>query len=721
MEHRYLLCRFLVLCLVISLILFLNSQLEQGQVRITKLNESRLIFNDHNSWNVKINSLIDMNIEADVTISMEYLSQFQQQQQTIYKARTYFIMKMNNLFIIIWKMSSMNKNSKEYLYLEALNWKYERISYEWNITNQRIISIPSILSIDQLTLTKDNNNQLNSHVIINQHGQPIFILNSIEKQQIKFFNLFTSHQSSLSIKNNLILNKTMNWIPLTINDQFYFIDSLKPFKFFNCHFNKSKCELSSKSERTLFFRDATQFVRYDETNYFLGIISLSVSCSDCSRMARPHLMILLNEFDRFQLIYLSEPLEFDRLPMLNPFSMSEQVNSTNYCYGIIREIIPELIINWDFPYNKLLFTLSINSKQTFLVSLNRIGIFVRSIINSQKTKYTNEQIISFGQFTASNYCSHLSQISKFKSNKSLIEKDKLRQIYVNDTIQSPTYPTFSLVSNTDRRNLIAWIDYDSINYGLIGRYLTEFNSMNRVHGLMIDAGGNHGMYSFYAAMFNQTVHVFEILPKYWIVIEESIRMNKQIGERIHVHKCGISDRFGQWNILPDDGTTRLTFQQNSTQNQIIEAFPLDEFIFQRVSLMKIDVESFEIRALKGAFRAIRLFGVGAILIEIAPSRWLWNNITLYDGITTLEYVTSIGYYSNYIILRHDSACPFANLSTVNEFTPISNLTMLNMTDGHRQITPYVYQFSHWTTIIALMNIHQWNCNFWLENHHRTNN
>ena len=77
-------------------------------------------------------------------------------------------------------MSSMNKNSKEYLYLEALNWKYERISYEWNITNQRIISIPSILSIDQLTLTKDNNNQLNSHVIINQHGQPIFILNSIE-------------------------------------------------------------------------------------------------------------------------------------------------------------------------------------------------------------------------------------------------------------------------------------------------------------------------------------------------------------------------------------------------------------------------------------------------------------------------------------------------------------------------------------------------------------
>ena len=222
-------------------------------------------------------------------------------------------------------------------------------------------------------------------------------------------------------------------------------------------------------------------------------------------------------------------------------------------------------------------------------------------------------------------------------------------------------------------------------------------------------------------MFNQTVHVFEILPKYWIVIEESIRMNKQIGERIHVHKCGISDRFGQWNILPDDGTTRLTFQQNSAQNQIIEAFPLDEFIFQRVSLMKIDVESFEIRALKGAFRAIRLFGVGAILIEIAPSRWLWNNITLYDGITTLEYVTSIGYYSNYIILRHDSACPFANLSTVNEFTPISNLTMLNMTDGHRQITPYVYQFSHWTTIITLMNIHQWNCNFWLENHHRTNN
>ena len=47
---------------------------------------------------------------------------------------------------------------------------------------------------------------------------------------------------------------------------------------------------------------------------------------------------------------------------------------------------------------------------------------------------------------------------------------------------------------------------------------------------------------------------------------------------------------------------------------------LDDFVCEEVSVMKIDVEGFEIRVLKGAERTIAIFGVGALLIEIASNR-----------------------------------------------------------------------------------------------------
>jgi hypothetical protein len=130
--------------------------------------------------------------------------------------------------------------------------------------------------------------------------------------------------------------------------------------------------------------------------------------------------------------------------------------------------------------------------------------------------------------------------------------------------------------------------------------------------------------------------------------------------------------------------------------------------------MKIDVEGFEIRALKGAFRAIQFFGVGAILIEITPFRWSWNNVRTEEGISVLEYVTSIGHYLSYIIARNDALCPVSKISNITGMIEIKNLTMMNMTDGHLEIAPQIYQFIGWTTIIIHMKHNDWGCNFWLE-------
>jgi hypothetical protein len=141
---------------------------------------------------------------------------------------------------------------------------------------------------------------------------------------------------------------------------------------------------------------------------------------------------------------------------------------------------------------------------------------------------------------------------------------------------------------------------------------------------------------------------------------------------------------------------------------------MDNFVFEKVSVMKIDVEGFEIRALKGAIQIIRQWGVGAILIEIAAKRWSWNNITLDEGIFVLEQVTPLGKYLPYVITRNDGGCPASHISKLHGIIEITNLSMINMQNGKYEIAPQIFRLTEWTTLMIHMQDHDWSCNFWLE-------
>jgi FkbM family methyltransferase len=314
-----------------------------------------------------------------------------------------------------------------------------------------------------------------------------------------------------------------------------------------------------------------------------------------------------------------------------------------------------------------------------------------------------------------------------KKNKFIFEKLKTNEQYskkniIKNVIDIPTYPKFRVVSNTESEVLSSWIKSDFINFGLIGRYLMEYESAhdNQPPGthLMIDAGGNHGTYGLYSASLNQSVFVFEVLPDYWILIEESIRINLNFSERMILYPFGVSDEYRIWEIIAGEGLTRLDFikhdQKSLNDLTIIQAYPLDDFIFQKVSVMKIDVEGFEIRALKGAIRLIRTLSVGAILIKIAANRWSWNNITLDEGIFVLEQIASMGNYSPYIITRNNTTCPESKISKINGLIQIKNLSMINMKNGKFKIAPQIFRLNAWTKIIVDMKNNDWSCNFWLE-------
>jgi FkbM family methyltransferase len=242
--------------------------------------------------------------------------------------------------------------------------------------------------------------------------------------------------------------------------------------------------------------------------------------------------------------------------------------------------------------------------------------------------------------------------------------------------------------------------------------------------LMVDAGGNHGTYALYSAALNQSVLVFEILSDYWIIIQESIRINPKFNERMILYPFGVSDEYQEWKILSQAETSRLDFMKSKISKThdekswnnltIAHAYPLDDFIFQKVSVMKIDVEGFEIRALKGAIEIIRHWGVGAILIEIVPKRWSWNNITIEEGISVLEQVTSIGNYVSYVIARNDESCPVSQISKLNGIIETKTLSMINMQNGIYEVAPQIFRLTEWSTIMMHMKGNDWSCNFWLE-------
>ncbi|CAF4206723.1 unnamed protein product [Rotaria magnacalcarata] len=323
------------------------------------------------------------------------------------------------------------------------------------------------------------------------------------------------------------------------------------------------------------------------------------------------------------------------------------------------------------------------------------------------------------------------------AESSLVDEQNNEKALIKTVINSPTYPTFRVATNAEGTVLNSRIESDYVNFGVIGRYLKEYESASGIPAkgtnIMIDAGGNHGTYGLYAASLNQSVHIFEVLADYVHVIQESIRINVDIGKLISLHPFGVSDVRGVWKVFPEGGLTRLEFLppkspeiliQEKLQNQastlklrdvkLIQVYPLDDFIFRKVSLMKIDVEGFEIRALKGSSRAIRMFGVGAVLIEIASTRWIRNNITIDEGIAVLKHVTFIGNYVPYIIARNDIECPVTQISQVQGLKDVKNLLMIDMKNGSLRAAPQIFRLNNWETIILHMQLNAWSCNFWLE-------
>jgi len=75
-------------------------------------------------------------------------------------------------------------------------------------------------------------------------------------------------------------------------------------------------------------------------------------------------------------------------------------------------------------------------------------------------------------------------------------------------------------------------------------------------------------------------------------------------------------------------------------------------------MVKVDVEGFEIRALRGMAKLIQEKRVGALFVEIGPARWARAGITLETGVAELQNMFLASHdYDMFLSMRGDAACP----------------------------------------------------------------
>jgi FkbM family methyltransferase len=133
-------------------------------------------------------------------------------------------------------------------------------------------------------------------------------------------------------------------------------------------------------------------------------------------------------------------------------------------------------------------------------------------------------------------------------------------------------------------------------------------------GILLDIGANIGWYSIVLAKESKlTVYAFEPHPFNFSMLKENIRINQL--EHIHAFPYAIADREGRMKLhiykSYNMGRHSLVDHGKTGRYHEVDTVSIDSFMkknaldLQPVEMIKIDIEGFEMAALRGAENTIR--------------------------------------------------------------------------------------------------------------------
>jgi len=122
----------------------------------------------------------------------------------------------------------------------------------------------------------------------------------------------------------------------------------------------------------------------------------------------------------------------------------------------------------------------------------------------------------------------------------------------------------------------------------------------------VQAGGNIGIFPYYLANYFDEVHTFEPIKKNFDCLIENTKGIHNIVSFNH----GLGDKFACAEIKRESagncGAIRLQYSKSPPKNKL-SIIPLDSCGLDALDLLWLDVEGFEVKALKGAMVHIEEF------------------------------------------------------------------------------------------------------------------
>jgi FkbM family methyltransferase len=169
-----------------------------------------------------------------------------------------------------------------------------------------------------------------------------------------------------------------------------------------------------------------------------------------------------------------------------------------------------------------------------------------------------------------------------------------------------------------------WVALQAHRLGLMGKaeYLF-FDRLIEQNWHIADVGANQGLFTLYFSRRSPRgqVYAFEPDPALFSALKENIQRNG--GANVHLFNAAVASetarltlRAGRFNrgdnrIVPNDQSRPGTVE--------VDALPLDRAVTnQRLDLLKVDVQGFEVQVLRGAQRLIRENPDLIIFLEFWP-------------------------------------------------------------------------------------------------------
>ena len=114
--------------------------------------------------------------------------------------------------------------------------------------------------------------------------------------------------------------------------------------------------------------------------------------------------------------------------------------------------------------------------------------------------------------------------------------------------------------------------------------------------VFVDIGGHVGLWSMQAELDFEEIIAFEPHAEHAACYEKNCRTSNIL------HKCALGEDFGHVSLTGQEGSSGDTHVAGDGD---IPMFPLDYFELERIDLMKIDTEGYELPIILGATETIR--------------------------------------------------------------------------------------------------------------------